>query len=134
VGGGKVWRYVTSAPLTFSWLTVLLATTIYQHSVSTAERWRGSYWTIQEATASPRLIRARDIGVSYFVIGIVGVLTYRIARPWRWSYLAIALAVVGIPLIVRPDFTPLGHLTPDRVGLLSADPWPRSSGCRSRAG
>ena len=30
------------------------------------------YWRIQEAVSSPRLIDARDIGVSYFVVGIVG--------------------------------------------------------------
>ena len=182
-------RYLASAPLTFSWLTVLLATTIYQRSVSRAERralllhgstnlhhlaadpirvlfdsllwidgsrwwpylvvfvvflapaerWLGSlrwlfvglvahicatyisegvvYWTIAEATASPRLIHARDIGVSYFVVGIVGVLTCHIARPWRWGYLAIAVLVFAVPLIVAPNFTPLGHFCSLLIGL-----------------
>jgi hypothetical protein len=75
------------------------------------------YWTIQEAQASPRLIDARDIGVSYFVVGIVGVLAYRIAPPWRWGYLAAAILVFGVVLAVRADFTQLGHLCALLLGL-----------------
>ena len=43
------------------------------------------YWAIQESAASPRLIDARDVGVSYFVVGIIGVLFYRMPRRWRWA-------------------------------------------------
>ena len=147
-----VWRYVKSAPLTYTWLVVLLITTIIQHTIparhlhallqkestnlhhlasdpirvlfqsllwidgkywwpylivftlflAPAERWLGHlrwlivgvachvgatylsegylYWRIQEAITSPRLIDARDIGVSYFVVGIIGVLTYHVPR------------------------------------------------------
>ena len=152
----SVWRYVKTAPLTYSWLVLLLTTTIIQHSIpahrlqallqkestnlhhlasdpirvlfqsllwidgkywwpyllvftlflAPAERWLGQlrwllaglachvgatylsegflYWRIQEAVSSPRLIDARDIGVSYFVVtgldgDIVGVL--KIANP-----------------------------------------------------
>ena len=74
------------------------------------------YLRIQNAAASPRLINARDIGVSYFLIGIAGVLTYRVPRPWRWLYLAAILLVVGVPLLVSPGFTPLGHFTALLVG------------------
>lgn len=75
------------------------------------------YWTIQEADASPRLIDARDIGVSYFVVGIVGVLVYRIAPPWRWVYLAVAVLIFAVTLAVRTDFTQLGHLCALLLGL-----------------
>jgi hypothetical protein len=184
-----VWRYLCSAALSFSWLTVLLVTTIIQHSMTRlelrdlllhrstnlhhlatdpvrvlfssllwidgyrfwpyivvfclflapAERWLGPwrwllvglvahicatyiaegflYWRIQEAAASPRLIEARDIGVSYFVAGIVGVLSYHIARPWRWVYLATAVLVFTIPLLTARAFTPLGHFTSLLIGL-----------------
>lgn len=153
----RVRSYVRSAPLTYTWLVVLLATTLVQHSMTArtlrqmlqststnlhhlasdplrvlfqsllwidgrywwpylliftvflapAERWLGHlrwaivglvchvgatylsegylYWTIQEAAASPRLIDARDVGVSYFVVGIVGVLFYWIPTRWRWG-------------------------------------------------
>jgi hypothetical protein len=75
------------------------------------------YWTIQEAEASPRLIDARDIGVSYFVVGIVGVLVYRIASPWRWVYLVAAILVFAGMFAVRTDFTQLGHLCALLLGL-----------------
>jgi hypothetical protein len=185
----KAWRYVRSAPLTYSWLLVLLATTIIQHSIAVdrlhrllrkdstnlhhlasdpirvlvesllwidgrswwpylvvftlflapAEHWLGQlrwvvvglvchvsatylsegylYWTIQEAIASPRLIDARDIGVSYFAAGIVAVLTYRIPRPWRWVYLAAIVLVFGVALAIRSDFTSVGHLCAVGLGL-----------------
>jgi hypothetical protein len=184
-----VWRYVKTAPLTYTWLVVLLVTTIIQHSIparhvhallqkestnlhhlasdpirvliqsllwidgkywwpylivftlflAPAERWLGQlrwlavglgchlgatylsegylYWRIQEAVSSPRLIDARDIGVSYFVVGIVGVLTYRIPRPWRWLYLVGAFAVFGVVLAVKRDFTNVGHFTALLIGL-----------------
>jgi len=186
---GTVWRYVKTAPLTYSWLVVLLITTIIQHAMparhlhallqkestnlhhlasdpirvliqsllwidgkywwpylivftlflAPAERWLGQlrwltvglgchlgatylsegylYWRIQEAVSSPRLIDARDIGVSYFVVGIVGVLTYRVPRRWRWLYLVIALVVFGAFLAVKHDFTNLGHFTALLIGL-----------------
>ena len=181
--------YVASAPLTYSWLFVLLVTTLIQHSLSLrrlhallqkestnlhhlasdpirvllesllwidgrywwpylvvftlflapAERWLGRwrwlavgltchvvatyvgegflYWTIQRAMASPRLIDARDVGVSYVVTGIVGVLTYHVARPWRWAYLALSVLLFGVALAVRSNFTSVGHLCALGVGL-----------------
>lgn len=75
------------------------------------------YWQIQEAAVSPKYLNARDVGVSYFVAGIAGLLTYRIARPWRWLYLVTALAWVGIGLAVTPTFTSVGHLAGVLVGL-----------------
>ena len=36
------------------------------------------YWRIQNELVSPRLINARDIGVSYFLVGIVGLLEARL--------------------------------------------------------
>jgi tRNA(Arg) A34 adenosine deaminase TadA len=186
---GRVVSYVRSAPLTYAWLVVLLATTLVQRSLSQrvlrtlleststnlhhlasdplrvlvnsllwidgrywwpyvliftlflapAERWLGHlrwlvvglichlgatvlsegflYWSIQEARASPRLVDARDVGVSYFVVGIAGVLFYRIPRRWRWAYLG-ALAVTAVSaLVVRTNFTSLGHLCALLLGL-----------------
>ena len=184
-----VWRYVKSAPLTYTWLVVLLITTIIQHTsrarhlrallakestnlhhlasdpirvliqsllwidgrywwpylvvftlfLAPAERWLGHlrwlvvglvshtgatylgegylYWRIQDAVSSPRLIDARDIGVSYFVVGIVGVLTYHVPRRWRWPYLVTALVVFGVVLALRRDFTNVGHFSALLIGL-----------------
>jgi tRNA(Arg) A34 adenosine deaminase TadA len=185
----QVRSYVRSAPLTYTWLAVLLSTTLIQHSLTArtlrtllqststnlhhlasdplrvlfqsllwidgsywwpylliftlflapAERWLGHlrwavvglichvgatylgegylYWTIQEAAASPRLIDARDVGVSYFVVGIVGVLFYRVPRRWRWGYLAAVVLIIGGALLLRTNFTSLGHLFALLIGL-----------------
>ncbi|WP_243841572.1 rhomboid-like protein [Mycobacterium sp. DL592] len=75
------------------------------------------YWQIQEAIVSPRYLNARDIGVSYFVVGIVGLLTYRVPRPWRWLYLAAAFVWFAGAVLIKPTFTPVGHLTALVVGL-----------------
>jgi tRNA(Arg) A34 adenosine deaminase TadA len=180
---------VRSAPLTYAWLVVLMATTLVQRSMSArllrtllqststnlhhlasdpvrvlvnsllwidgrywwpyvliftlflapAERWLGHlrwlvvglichigatvlsegflYWSIQAARASPRLVDARDVGVSYFVVGVAGVLFYRIPRRWRWAYLG-ALAVIAVSaLVARTNFTSLGHLCALLLGL-----------------
>ena len=185
----RVWRYVKTAPLTYTWVVVLLVTTIVQHSIparhlhallqkestnlhhlasdpirvllqsllwidgkywwpyllvfsvflAPAERWLGQlrwlavgllahiaatylsegylYWRIQEAVTSPRLIDARDIGVSYFVVGIIGVLVYRIPRRGQWRYAVIALLVFGSILAVKHDFTNLGHFVALLIGF-----------------
>jgi len=185
----SMWRFVKTAPLTYTWLVVLLVTTIVQHTiparhlhallqkestnlhhlgtdpirvliqsllwidgrywwpylivftlfVAPAERWLGPlrwltvgitshvlatylsegylYWRIQEAITSPRLIDARDIGVSYFVVGIVGVLTYRLPRRWRWPYLFGAAAIFAAVLAVKRDFTNVGHFSALLIGL-----------------
>ena len=205
---GRVRSYVRSAPLTYAWLVVLLATTLVQHSLSArvlrtllqststnlhhlasdplrvlvnsllwidgsywwpyvliftlflapAERWLGHlrwlvaglvchvgatvlsegflYWSIQQAKASPRLIDARDVGVSYFVVGIAGLLFYRIPRRWRWLYLgalvAVAVGATGRPHQLHVAGTPLRAAA--RAGLLPADVGPSATRCGLHSG
>jgi hypothetical protein len=184
-----VWRYISSAPLTYAWLTVLLVTTIIQHVLTgrrlhvlllhestnlkelatdplhvlyssllwidgrywtpylvlftlflaPAERWLGHirwltvgltahvgatyisegllYLAIQYHQAPERLVHARDIGVSYFLVGVMAVLTYHIAPPWRWGYFAILVLTFGIVLIIKPDFTAIGHFSAIFIGI-----------------
>jgi hypothetical protein len=184
-----VWRYVSSAPLTYGWLTVLLFTTILQHVLprrrlhillvhestnlhqlatdplhvlftsllwidgkywtpylvlltlflAPAEQWLGQirwltvgltahvgatyisegllYLAIQHELAPERLVHASDIGVSYFLVGVMGVLTYHIAPPWRWGYLALLVAIFGVLLTIKPDFTAVGHFSAIFIGI-----------------
>jgi len=184
------WRFVRSAPLTYLWLTVLLITTIIQHSLSRrelravlihgstnihhlatdplevlfsslfwidgrywtpylvlfslllapAERWLGQrrwltvgltahigstyisegllYLAIQHHLAPERLVHARDIGVSYFMVGVIAVLAYHIAPPWRWGYLAVLIAVFTVPMFIHLTFTAIGHFSAIFIGLL----------------
>jgi hypothetical protein len=184
------WRFIYRAPLTYLWLTVLLATTVYQHSVdrrqlhqflvqdstnlrhlatnpvqvllesllwidgrywtpylvlftlflAPAEHWLGSlrwltvglvahvgatyvsegwlYLEIQYHQAPQRLVHATDIGVSYFMIGVIAVLAYRIATPWRWGYLAVLIVGYAVPLFVSTNFTAIGHFSAIVFGLM----------------
>ncbi|MCV7050580.1 hypothetical protein H7H82_08220 [Mycobacterium heidelbergense] len=188
-----MWRFVTGAPLTYTWLVALLITTIIQnelpgrqlhwvllhrstniHALATdplgvlfssllwidgrnlepylllftlflapAEHWLGHlrwltvgltahilatyisegilYFAIEEHQASERMVHARDIGVSYFLVGVMAVLTYHIARPWRWGYLGVLLIIFGFPLItmdrVELNFTAIGHFASILIGL-----------------
>lgn len=66
---------------------------------------------------SERLTYARDIGVSYFLVGVMAVLTYRIRPPWRRVYLAALAVIFAVPLIINPDFTAIGHAAALLIGL-----------------
>lgn len=75
------------------------------------------YWAIHHGRASEALVDVRDIGVSYFLAGIVGVLTYHLAYPWRWIYLGGMLALFAAPLFADLTFTGIGHFSSLLLGL-----------------
>jgi len=99
------------------WLTVGLSA----HILSTYLSEGLLYFAIEERDASERMVHARDIGVSYFLVAVMAVLTYHIARPWRWGYLGVLLVIFGFPLIVMDhvelNFTSIGHFTSVLIGL-----------------
>lgn len=99
------------------WLTVGLTA----HILSTYISEGILYFAIEERQASERLVHARDIGVSYFLVGVMAVLTYHIARPWRWGYLGILFVIFGFPLITMNhrelNFTAIGHFAAILIGL-----------------
>jgi hypothetical protein len=76
------------------------------------------YWAIEHGRASETLINTEDIGVSYFLAGIVGVLTFRIVYPWRWVYLAAMVALFITPLVNHVTFTGIGHVSAFLLGLV----------------
>ncbi|MFJ6797453.1 rhomboid-like protein [Streptomyces sp. NPDC091268] len=76
---------------------------------------------IRDHRAPRSMVHVVDIGVSYGLAAAVGVLTYRLPSPWRWFYLAGAVAFFGIPLVTGGTFTDLGHAISLAVGLLA---WP----------
>jgi hypothetical protein len=184
-----VWRFVSGAPLTYLWLTVLLITTIIQHTLTKrqlhselvhgstnlyhlardplevlfssllwidgrywtpylvlfslflapAERWLGQlrwltvgltahigatyisegllYLAIQHHLAPEKLVYARDIGVSYFMVGVIAVFAYHIAQPWRWGYLALLIVIFAVPLMLKLNYTAVGHFAAIFIGL-----------------
>ncbi|MDT5138345.1 MAG: hypothetical protein QOD58_2607 [Mycobacterium sp.] len=99
------------------WLSVGLSA----HIIATYVSEGLLYLAIEMRDASERYVRAHDIGVSYFMVGIIGVLTYRIARPWRWGYLGVLLLIFGFPVITMDriglDFTAIGHFAALLIGF-----------------
>lgn len=184
-----VGAYVRSAPGTFVWLAILLATTLLIRSVSPAtahhilqqrstnlhylrvsplrvlvssalwiggrgwfayvvlynifhvpaERWLGTrrwlgvviiahvgatyisegvlYWAIHHGYAPQQAVHTLDYGVSYALAGVVAVLTYRIAPPWRYLYVAMVLVFYTLGVLQARDFTSIGHLSAALLGL-----------------
>ncbi|NDK89978.1 hypothetical protein GYA93_10350 [Gordonia desulfuricans] len=83
-------------------------------------------YAIRQGATSPSMVDVRDIGVSYFLAAIGGVLTYHIARPWRWLYLAGVVVVFGVPLLTHVTFTGIGHALSALIGLAW---YPITRGC-----
>jgi hypothetical protein len=118
------------------WLPYLFLFTVF---LAPAERWLGHlrwvaagltcqicatyisegllYVQIEYHSAPERLVNARDIGVSYFLVGIAALLAYRIAMPWRWIYLGGLIALFVGAWAIHPGFTAIGHLAAIGIGL-----------------
>ncbi len=99
------------------WLTVGLTAHILSAYISEGLL----HFAIDKRDAAERLVHATDIGVSYFMVGVMAVLTYHIARPWRWGYLGVVFLIFGFPLItmdrIELSFTAIGHFVAILVGL-----------------
>jgi hypothetical protein len=74
-------------------------------------------WSIRKGRAPLRLVNARDVGVSYFVLGVTGALTGYIERPWGVRCQVAGLTALAGNAVARPTFTEVGHLTAFVVGL-----------------
>jgi hypothetical protein len=98
---------------TARWLAVNAAA----HVLSTLISEGALLWAIKHGVAPHSAVDTLDIGVSYALAGVVGVLTYRFAAPWRYVYLVVVLALYGIPFATARTFTDLGHFTSVLTGL-----------------
>jgi hypothetical protein len=72
---------------------------------------------IRTGQAPKRLVDARDVGVSYFVLGLAGALSGFVQRPWRSRCQSAAVLALVANAVATPTFTELGHLTAFGVGL-----------------
>jgi hypothetical protein len=75
---------------------------------------------IRSAAAPRRLVDARDVGVSYFLFGVLGALSGYLSRPWRSRCQAILVAGLAGNALVTPTHTEVGHLTAFLTGLTYA--------------
>ncbi|MEV8624881.1 rhomboid-like protein [Streptomyces sp. NPDC051079] len=119
--------------------SLLLYAVLFEVFHAPVERWLGTAkWLVVVATAHvaatlisqkvvleaiqdhdvPRsMAHVVDIGVSYGLAASVGILTYRLPRPWRWFYLAGAVAFFAVPLVSHHTYTDLGHAISLVIGL-----------------
>jgi hypothetical protein len=63
-----------------------------------------------------------DVGVSYGLAAVAGVLVVRVAETWRRRYVVASLIVIVGQFLVLRNFTGLGHLTAWLIGLAVAVP------------
>ncbi|MFD4620525.1 rhomboid-like protein [Streptomyces sp. NPDC058475] len=98
---------------TARWLAVCVAA----HVLATLISEGALLLAIRHEVAPRSAVNTLDIGVSYALAGVIAVLTYRIALPWRYAYLVVVLAVYGVPLATGRTFTDLGHFTSVLIGL-----------------
>jgi hypothetical protein len=74
-------------------------------------------WSLKRGEAPRRLVNARDVGVSYFLLGVAGVLSGYIGPRWRSRSQLTAVGALTVNAAARPTFTEVGHLTAFLVGL-----------------
>jgi len=88
------------------------------------------YFDIRHGTSPPSAAYVPDIGVSYALAGVEGVLMYFIAAPWRYAYVAVLIVYYGDPLPAHDStFTDVGHFTALLLGLAC---YPLARGRRER--
>lgn len=73
-----------------------------------------------------RLVHDADVGVSYGLAAVAGLLVGRFAPPWRRRYLLICLVVLTGQLVVVQGFTAVGHITAWVFGCAISVPVHRS--------
>ncbi|MFB7649253.1 rhomboid-like protein [Streptomyces sp. NPDC056084] len=98
---------------TARWLLVAFGT----HVAATFISEGALLWAVRNGYAPYSAVNTLDVGVSYALAGVVAVLTYRIATPYRYLYLLGVLVIYGAPLISGRTFTDLGHFASVLVGL-----------------
>ncbi|MFD7885565.1 rhomboid-like protein [Streptomyces bauhiniae] len=105
----QVERWVGTA----RWVVVCVAAHVLATLISELALLRA----INDGHAPASAVNTLDIGVSYALAGVMGVLAYRIAAPWRYPYLAVLLAVYTVPLVDGRTFTDVGHALAALIGL-----------------
>lgn len=83
---------------------------------------------IRTGRAPSRLVNARDVGVSYFVLGVAGALSGYVTPEWRTRTQVVAAGALAANAVARPTVTEVGHLTAFTVGLAASTTAPDRDG------
>jgi hypothetical protein len=74
-------------------------------------------WLQVREGAGRSLVYPVDVGVSYGVAAVAGVLVYRLRRPWALAWLAFLAVDIGRGVVGTGTFTDWGHLVAFGIGL-----------------
>jgi len=97
---------------TYRWLATFAA----GHVGATLATTVGIWLQVRQGTEQG-LVYPVDVGVSYGVVAMAGVLVYRLRRPWNYLWFAVVAVRVGAAVISTGTFTDWGHLVAFGIGL-----------------
>src|SRR5579872_228676 len=97
---------------TYRWLATFAA----GHVGATLATTVGIWLQVRQGTEQG-LVYPVDVGVSYGVVAMAGVLVYRLRRPWNYLWFAVVAVRVGAAVIATGTFTDWGHLVAFGIGL-----------------
>ncbi|MBF6273320.1 hypothetical protein A5780_12690 [Nocardia sp. 852002-20019_SCH5090214] len=123
LAGGGWFGYAVSYTLFHAqaerWLGTLrwLAVVVIAHVGATYISEGVLYWAIHHGYAPESAVNTLDYGVSYALAGVIAVLVYRIAKPWRYVYLLGVVVFYAIPVFANRTFTDIGHFSAMVLGL-----------------
>jgi hypothetical protein len=95
------------------WIVVVGVAHIGATFVTAARLWLA----IQAGRQPEKMADAIDVGVSYAFLGVVGLLTYRFPRRWRWPYALALAATLFVSWRLERNFTAAGHFTALLIGF-----------------
>ncbi|TNM64481.1 hypothetical protein FHN55_13180 [Streptomyces sp. NP160] len=72
---------------------------------------------VRHGFVPPSVTTAPDVGVSYALAGMAGLLAAVVPRRWRWVYVVGGFAALVVLIAVDTDFTNAGHLLAFTTGL-----------------
>ena len=123
IDGGHWWPYlilysVFHAPVerrlgSLRWLAVVAVSHVGATYISESV----VYYDIHHGTAPASAAFIPDIGVSYALAGVQGMLTYFITAPWRYLFAVALIVYYGEALLGTSTFTDVGHFTALLLGL-----------------
>ena len=99
---------------TYRWIATFAA----GHVGATLATTIGIWLQVREGAGAGRgLVYPVDVGVSYGVAAMAGVLAYRLRRPWNLAWLVFIARDVGRAVVATGTFTDWGHLVALGIGL-----------------
>jgi hypothetical protein len=96
-------RWLGRLATVFAALLGHIGATVFVAVLLTAGIWH--HWVARSVAREP------DVGVSYGLACLVGLLVMQVPRRWRAGYVGLVVLFFVGPLILRPTFTDVGHTT-----------------------